>query len=201
MHEQLAPKEQEIDALLRGAQDYNQLRARDPRHAADLVPWVEGLLDSAFPNDEPALKRLQTAACLLSDIGWRAHPDYRGEQTLNVIAHAPFSGVDHAGRAFLSLTAFYRYAGLKGSAPAAEGLRRLLSPRFLERAHIVAAILRVAYLMSAGMPGILSQTRLVCDDRRLILSLPPEFRSLASQRVTGRLKQLARLLGREVEVR
>lgn len=100
----------------------------------------------------PALKRLQIAACLLSDIGWRAHPDYRGEQTLNVIAHAPFSGVDHAGRAFLSLTAFYRYAGLKGAAPAAEGLRRLLTPRVLERAHVVAAIFRVAYLMSAGMP-------------------------------------------------
>ena len=201
MHEQLAPAERDADALLRGAQDYNQLRARDPRHAADLITWAERLLDSAYPNDEPALKRLQIAACLLSDIGWRAHPDYRGEQTLNVIAHAPFSGVDHAGRAFLSLTAFYRYAGLKGAAPAAEGLRRLLTPRVLERAHVVAAIFRVAYLMSAGMPGILSQTTLVCDDRRLVLSLPPEFRSLASQRVTGRLKQLARLLGREVEIR
>jgi hypothetical protein len=25
-------------------------------------------------------RRLRHAACLLADIGWRAHPDYRGEQ-------------------------------------------------------------------------------------------------------------------------
>ena len=33
-------------------------------------------------------RRLRHAACLLADIGWRAHPDYRGEQSLNIIAHA-----------------------------------------------------------------------------------------------------------------
>ena len=34
--------------------------------------------------------RLRHAACLLADIGWRAHPDYRGEQSLNIIANAAF---------------------------------------------------------------------------------------------------------------
>jgi exopolyphosphatase/guanosine-5'-triphosphate,3'-diphosphate pyrophosphatase len=92
LHEQLDKGERAADALLRGAEDYNQLRARDPRHAADLIAWTNQLVASAYPSDDPALQRLQLAACLLSDIGWRAHPDYRGEQTLNVIAHASFSG-------------------------------------------------------------------------------------------------------------
>ena len=35
-------------------------------------------------------RRLRHAACLLADIGWRAHPDYRGEQSLNIIAHGGF---------------------------------------------------------------------------------------------------------------
>lgn len=201
LHEQLGKQEQAADALLQGAEDYNELRARDPRHAADLIAWTDRLLAGAWPHDDPALKRLQLAACLLSDIGWRAHPDYRGEQTLNVIAHASFSGVDHAGRAFLALTAFYRYAGLKASAPAVEGLRRLLTPRLLERIHVLAAAFRVAYLISAGMPGILPRTPLTCVDSRLVLRLPDELRSLASERVTGRLKQLAKLLGREVAIR
>ena len=201
MHEQLPVEEREADALLRGVQDYNQLRARDPRHAEDLVAWVETLLASAYPSEDQALKRLQAAACYLSDIGWRAHPDYRGEQSLNVIAHASFSGVDHTGRAFLALSAFYRYAGLKSESLAAEGLRRLLTPRLLERAHVLAAIFRVAYLVSAGMHGILPRTPLRCVDSRLVLRMPDDLKLLASERVAGRLKQLAKLLGREMEIR
>jgi len=57
-------------------------------------------------------KRLRHAACLLADIGWRAHPDYRGEQSLNIIANAAFVAVDHPGRAFLALSVFYRHMGL-----------------------------------------------------------------------------------------
>ncbi|CAN7242719.1 exopolyphosphatase [Bosea sp. LjRoot90] len=201
LHEQLDKGERSADALLRGAEDYNRLRARDPRHAEDLIAWTNQLVAGAYPHDDPALQRLQLAACLLSDIGWRAHPDYRGEQTLNVIAHASFSGVDHAGRAFLALAAFYRYAGLKASAPAVEGLRRLLTTRLLERIHILAAAFRVAYLISAGMPGILSRAPLTCVDSRLVLRLPDDLKSLASERVTGRLKQLAKLLGREIDIR
>jgi hypothetical protein len=29
----------------------------------------------------------------LADIGWRAHPDYRGEQSLNIIAHGGFTAI------------------------------------------------------------------------------------------------------------
>ena len=49
------------------------------------------------PNETPEERRLRHAACLLSDIGWRAHPDYRGEQSLNLIAHAALAGIDHHG--------------------------------------------------------------------------------------------------------
>ena len=46
-------------------------------------------------------RRLRHAACLLADIGWRTHPDYRGEQSLNIIANTAFFATDHPGRAFL----------------------------------------------------------------------------------------------------
>ncbi len=201
LHDELSADERRLDPLLRGAQDYNQLRSRDPRHAADLIGWIAGLVSSAELLEDAANGRLQDAACLLSDIGWRAHPDYRGEQSLNVIAHAAFSGIDHPGRAFLALTVFHRYAGTKGDTLMAEGLRRLLTPRLLEKSQLLASAFRVAYLISAGMPDILSRTSLTCLDRRLVLRLPEDLAPLASERVMGRLKQLARLLGREPEVR
>ncbi len=200
LHEQLPQEERRIDPLLQGAQDYNLLRARDPRHAADLIAWVAKLFASAGLHEDAASRRLQDVACLLSDIGWRAHPDYRGEQSLNVIAHAAFNGVDHPGRAFLALAVFHRYAGAKSDTPVASDLRRLLTPRQLERALLLAATFRVAYLLSAGMPDILTRISLTCVDRRLVLRFPAELKALSSERVTGRLKQLARLLGREHEV-
>jgi len=200
LHEQLPAEQRLADPLLQAARDYNLLRARDPRHAADLIEWTRGIIETAgLSQDEPA-DRLVETVCLLSDIGWRAHPDYRGEQSMNVIAHAYFTGVDHVGRAFLALTIFLRYAGLKASSPAAAGLKTLLSPSLFARATLIAAIFRVAYLLSAGMAGILPRIKATCVDNRLVLRLPEDLAPLVSERVEGRLKQLARLLEREFEI-
>ncbi|WP_248306706.1 exopolyphosphatase [Bosea sp. AAP35] len=200
LHEQLPAKERLADPLLRAARDYNHLRARDPRHAAELISWCRTILESAGLSEDEPSSRMIESVCLLSDIGWRAHPDYRGEQSMNVIAHAYFTGIDHAGRAFLALAIFHRYAGLKSSSPAAAALRALLAPPILDRAILMAAIFRVAYLLSAGMSGLLPRMPATCVDGRLILRFPDDLRPLASDRVVGRLKQLAKLLGREVEI-
>lgn len=200
LHEQLSSEEQGADPLLQAARDYNLLRARDPRHAADLIGWTRGILETAgLSQDEPS-GRLIEAVCLLSDIGWRAHPDYRGEQSMNVIAHAYFTGIDHVGRAFLALAIFLRYAGLKASSPAAAGLKTLLTPALFARATLIAAIFRVAYLLSAGMAGILPRIPAACVDNRLRLRFPDDLAPLASDRVEGRLKQLAKLLDKEFEI-
>ncbi|KRE13959.1 exopolyphosphatase [Bosea sp. Root381] len=200
LHEQLSPAERAADPLLRSARDYNHLRARDPRHADDLIAWSRTILESAGLPTHGLSERMIEAVCLLSDIGWRAHPDYRGEQSMNVIAHAYFTGVDHVERAFLALSIFHRYAGLKSSSAAAAALRSLLPPPILERALLLAAIFRVAYLLSAGMAGLLPRMQASCVDGRLVLRLPEDLRQLASERVIGRLKQLAKLLGREHEI-
>ena len=200
LHEQLPAEQRLADPLLQAARDYNLLRARDPRHAADLIEWTRGIIETAdLSQDEPPGRLVETV-CLLSDIGWRAHPDYRGEQSMNVVAHAYFTGVDHVGRAFLALTIFLRYAGLKASSPAAAGLKTLLSPSLFARATLIAAIFRVAYLLSAGMAGILPRIQAACVDNRLVLRFPDDLAPLASERVEGRLKQLARLLEREFEI-
>ncbi|AMJ63478.1 exopolyphosphatase [Bosea sp. PAMC 26642] len=200
LHEQLSPQERAADPLLRAARDYNHLRARDPRHAAELIAWTRTIIETAGLSEDEPSSRLIESVCLLSDIGWRAHPDYRGEQSMNVIAHAYFTGIDHVGRAFLALAIFHRYAGLKSASPTAMALRGLLPPPVLDRAILLAAIFRVAYLLSAGMPGLLPRTPAICVDGRLVLRLPDDLRALASDRVVGRLKQLAKLLGRDHEI-
>src|SRR3954451_4016636 len=113
-------------------------------------------------------KRLRHAACLLGDIGWRAHPDYRGEQSLNIIANAAFVGIDHPGRTFVALAVFFRHVGLVDE-ELSPRLRELASTRVLDRARVLGAALRVAYLASASTTGILHKTPLLVEHGRLVL--------------------------------
>ncbi len=142
-------------------------------------------------------RRLRHAACLLADIGWRAHPDYRGEQSLNIIAHGGFSAIDHPGRAYLALAVFYRHVGSVMDEDVSPRLRELATTRMIDRARVLGAALRLAYVVSAAMPGVLPKTPLAVERQRLALRLPGDFAALAGERVLNRLRALARLIGRE----
>ena len=146
-----------------------------------------------------SLPQQRHAACLLADIGWRAHPDYRGEQSLNIIANAAFTGIDHPGRAYLALAASYRHLG--PDEDVGPQLRTLASARMLDRAHVLGATLRVAYVITAAMPGILPRMPLEVVKDKLVLTVPPDLADIANERVNGRLKQLARLIGREFAIK
>jgi exopolyphosphatase/guanosine-5'-triphosphate,3'-diphosphate pyrophosphatase len=193
----LGPEERKKDALLAAAQELNRLRSRSPRHGEELIEWTDAFMAGTGIDESADEKRLRHAACLLADIGWRAHPDYRGEQSLNVIAHAAFVGIDHPGRAYLALAIFFRHAGLLHDEELSPRLRELASTRMLDRARVLGAALRVAYLVSASMPGVLPRTPLRVERHRLVLRLQGECAALAGERLLSRLKQLARLIGRE----
>ncbi len=195
----LGKEEKKRDPLLAAAQELNVLRSRSPRHGEELAEWTDKFMATSGLDETADERRLRHAACLLADIGWRAHPDYRGEQSLNIISHAAFVGVDHPGRAFLALTVFFRHAGLAGLADdeLSPHVRELATSRMLDHARILAAAMRVAYLVSGAMPGVLPNTSLVVERGKLKLKLCGAYASLAGERVFGRLKQLARLIGRE----
>jgi exopolyphosphatase/guanosine-5'-triphosphate,3'-diphosphate pyrophosphatase len=57
--------------------------------------------------------------------------------------------------------------------------------------------MRVAYILRAGQCGVLPKTPMQVRRGRLVLRLPGPYRRLASDRLAGRLRQLARLVGRE----
>jgi exopolyphosphatase/guanosine-5'-triphosphate,3'-diphosphate pyrophosphatase len=197
LHAQLGVEERKRDALLAAAQELNQLRSRSPQHGEELIDWTDAFMASTGIDENAEEKRLRHAACLLADIGWRAHPDYRGEQSLNIIAHAAFVGIDHPGRAYLALAIFFRHAGLLRDEELSPRLRELASTRALDRARVLGAALRVAYLVSASQPGVLPRTPLKVERHRLVLRLEGEYAALAGARLSSRLKQLARLVGRE----
>ena len=108
--------------------------------------------------------------------------------------------LDHPGRAFLALAVFYRHAGLGEDEPSPH-LRELASTRILDRARILGATMRVAYLVSASMPGVLERAPLKVEKGKLVLRLEGDLKALDGERLFNRLRSLGKLIGREPVIR
>ena len=81
--------------------------------------------------------------------------DYRGEQSMNIIAHGSFVAIDHPGRAYLVLSVYFRPRGAKR---VLRGLRQLATTRMLDRARVLGAAMRVACFYSRDTSGVLPKT-------------------------------------------
>jgi exopolyphosphatase / guanosine-5'-triphosphate,3'-diphosphate pyrophosphatase len=196
LYSMLPSAERAKDGLICAARSLNELLSRSARHAEELIAWSDRFVRIAKLKETEEDRRLRHAACLLSDIGWRVHPDHRGEQTLSLITNGNFGAVDHTGRAFLALSVFYRYAGLSIENEAPEQVRALVSPARLERARVLGAAFRVAHLISAARPGVLPAIHFRSSGRKLMLVFEHRMVDLVADRVGSRFKQLARLVGR-----
>ncbi|MGB5903380.1 MAG: exopolyphosphatase [Xanthobacteraceae bacterium] len=196
LYEMLPEAERAKDGLASAAQTLNLLLSRSARHAEELTAWTDRFIKIAKLPETPDERRLRHIACLLSDIGWRVHPDYRGEQTLNLVCHGNFGQITHAGRAFVALSVFYRYAGLREENESPPAVRELVSPAMLERARVLGAAFRVAHLISAARPGVLPATHFRSRGRKLSLIFEHRMVDLVADRAGSRFKQLAKLVGR-----
>lgn len=196
----LSPADRNRDPLLVFCHDYARLRSRSPEHALELCRWTDALFTPPGPEETDEERRLRQAVCMMSDIGWRAHPDYRGEQSLAVIAHAAYSGVDHPGRAFIALSVLYRHTNQVTDALGSR-LTGLLTKRMLRRARLIGAAIRAAHMLSIGMSGVIPKTRLSYDGDKLVLTLPKSMAPMAGERLDRRFGLLAGLLDRRPEVR
>jgi exopolyphosphatase/guanosine-5'-triphosphate,3'-diphosphate pyrophosphatase len=192
----LPEAERNKDGLICAAQDLNELLSRSARHAQELIGWTDRLVRVVHLRETEEDRRLRHAACLLSDIAWRVHPDHRGEQTIELITNGNFGSVSHQGRAFIALSVFFRYAGLSEENQPSTIIQQQVTAAMLERARVLGAAFRVAHLISAARPGVLPATHFRSQGRKLMLVFEHRMVDLVADRVGSRFKQLARLLGR-----
>ncbi|HKH01351.1 MAG TPA: exopolyphosphatase [Bradyrhizobium sp.] len=196
LYEKLPQAKRLTDGFIGAAQTLNELLSRSAHHAEELIRWTDRLVRVVRLRESDEDRRLRHAACLLSDIGWRVHPDYRGEQTLNLITNGNFGAISHQGRAFVALSVFYRYAGLSEENEPPAAVRDLVTPLMLERARVLGGAFRVAHLISAARPGVLPATHFRSSGRKLMLVFEHRLVDLVADRVGSRFKQLARMVGR-----
>src|SRR4051794_14171870 len=107
LYSKLPETERAQDGLLCAAQSLNELLSRSAQHARELMDWTDRLFRVVHIRETEEERRLRHAACLMSDIGWRMHPDHRGEQTYGIILNGNFGSISHEGRIFVALSAFF----------------------------------------------------------------------------------------------
>ncbi len=183
-----------IDPLLQAAEEMSVLRSRSPAHALDLIAFTDQFFAATELAETAEERRLRKVACYVADIGWRGHPDYRGEQAVDLLAYGSLTGVDHSGRAYLAEVLWVRYMGLKTKL-GRQDLLQLAGEERQRRARLMGALFRVAYPMSAAMPGVLPRTSFSVKDGTLILDLPSDLAFLDGEHLRGRLDQLAGTAG------
>ncbi len=183
------------DPLLAACRDLADQHRRFADASQALLEWlapIAELLDAV-----PA--RLIEATCLIADIGWQEHPEYRGEQAMLRALRMPWSVLSHADRGFLGMTLFVRYGGSAGSATAAT-CRRLLGEDAAAHAKALGKALRLAFELSAGRGGALALAPLSRDGDGLALTLFSDAAVATPEKIERYAASMGRALGKPVRV-
>ena len=198
LYEQLRDNERMDDPLIAAAADLATLNSRDPKHGRELAQWTELTLQAFGVEEDARQRRARIACCLLTDIAWRANPDYRSSQALRIIAFGAFLGADHQTRMMMGLAIYFRYAGLKAEDELPD-FAGVATGETMERARLLGAMFRVAYLFSGAQSGIVPSLRWIEEgDGRLALVVPSDSGELIGDRPNSRLSHLSRLTGRDL---
>jgi len=154
-------------------------------------------MDPLFPDEAGDMQRLRLATCLLGDIAWNAHPDFRAERAVDMALHGNWVGINSHGRAVLGRALCSAFGGDGGFS---KEVAALLKPGEVERLIAWGRALRLAQRLSGGTEALLRKTSIALKPGRLILSIPEKYRALYSEAVERRLLQLARTMERRPEV-
>ncbi len=178
------------DPLIDACRNLAWLTGRATADGEALFHWMT----PAFPNETKREKRLRRAACLLADLEWSEHPDYRVEHALLRILRYPMVGVDHPGRAYMGLAVASRHAQVRPRL-----YERFLSPLLDEvetkRARATGLAMRLGYTLSGGVISLLEQSLIRRKGNDLIFELPESADVLVGDVVQRRFKSLAKMLG------
>lgn len=181
------------DPLLAAALEVGDRLGRFGDHGTALDMWMDPL----FPDEAGDMRRLRLAACLLGDIAWNAHPDFRAERAVDMALHGNWVGINSHGRAVLGRALCSAFGGDSGfNAEVAA----LLKPGEVERLVAWGKALRLAQRLSGGTEALLRKTSIALKPGKVILSIPEKYRALYSEAVERRLLQLARTMERRPEV-
>ncbi len=191
---QLSPEMQREDPLLAATRAEGERQGRFPEHGDLLFTWMDGLFRG---RGEPVGDaRIRLATCLLSDVAWRAHPDFRAERGFDFALHGNWVAITAAERAMMA-AALYACFGGDFASRDVKVMNELADPAALARARTWGTALRLGQRLTGGTAAPLTASRLWREGTSLVLTLDPAHAALYGEAVARRLKTLAGALGLE----
>lgn len=192
LQSKLAPALRTADPLLETCREWSERQGRGPENGARIFRFLGPL----FADETAAERRLREAACLLSDVGWRNHPDYRAEITFNEILQGGLAGTDHPGRVLVALSVFRRYAAEEEEPEQNAKAPRLLSGEQRLLADRIGFGARLAYVLCGPATDVLAECGIKLTPKELTLRLPKKREGLWGEAVEKRLIALANAFDR-----
>lgn len=192
LYEQMPRELRERDPLIEACRFAEAKDARLPGFGRVLYDFVKPL----FPRANWQRKRIIKAACLLHDVSWRAHPDYRGEVTFDNATRANLGGLKHYERVLLGLALMNRYTG-KTSNSRFDPLFEMLNPDQIKEAEVLGKAMRLGAMLwttADEEPGALKWSQ---KKRELTLKLNERARPLFGEVAESRFAALANALNAE----
>ena len=193
LYDELEPKTQALDPLVEAAREAGAGLGRFEQHGTLLDAWIAPLFD-----DSRREARLRLAACLLADIAWAAHPDFRAERGIDMALHGNWVAIDAPGRVMLAQALFSNFGG--GRELPYPDVAALCTPEELEQASRWGYAMRLGQRLSGGVAAGLERSRLSRRDGTLCLELHQEDADLRGEAVERRLRTVAAELGLRPEI-
>jgi len=192
LYEQMSDTLRKRDPLIESARHSEAQSARMPGFGRQLYRFVEPL----FSRARPEKKRLIRAACLLHDVSWRAHPDYRAEVCFDNATRANLGGMTHAERVYLGLALLHRYKSNRSGTGFDPALLTLLPEAQVREAEILGRAMRFGAMFAVANPSEHGTLTYRPARKELILTLhSDEGRDLFGEVAQARFKGLAGAMG------
>jgi len=195
LYEQMPQRLRDRDPLIEACRFAEAKDARVPGFGKLLFNYIQPLFKSAKPERQ----RLIKAACLLHDVSWRAHPDYRAEVCFDNATRANLGGLKHSERVFLGLALLYRYSN-KRQGTQFEELYPILSEDELLQAEVLGKAMRFGAMLWLSEDHDPGEIRWYPKKKVLELRLSRYADPLFGEVAESRLLSLASSLGAETRI-
>jgi exopolyphosphatase/guanosine-5'-triphosphate,3'-diphosphate pyrophosphatase len=196
LYQQMPQQLRDRDPLIEACRFAESKDARLPGFGKTLYKFILPLFKSAKPDRLRIIK----AACLLHDVTWRAHPDYRAEVCFDNATRANLGGLKHVERIFLGLALLHRYRN-KREGTSFEELYDYLPETDRQQAEVVGKAMRFGAMLWPEEDAIPGEFRWFPKKKVLELRLSEAAWPLLGEVALARLKSLASSLGAEVDLK
>ncbi|WP_424984500.1 Ppx/GppA family phosphatase [Microbulbifer sp. S227A] len=195
LYEQMPQRLRDRDPLIEACHFAEAKDARFPGFGNTLFKFILPLFKSA-PD---ARKRLVKAACLLHDVSWRAHPDYRAEICFDNATRANLGGLKHSERVFLGLALMHRYRN-KREGTRFEDMFGLIDGSSQLQAEILGKAMRFGAMLLMQDGESMSSLRWYPKRRLLEFRLSKDTQDLYGEVAQARMQSLLSSLSAELKV-